>query len=72
MITEMRRCKTNPGYHPEFRDVFRSKSTPTRGEIGMKILSTYAASTGVQDSSPLRLADSSSTVVGTPGLAAHV
>jgi hypothetical protein len=54
MITEMRTCKTNAGFHPEFLDVFRSKSTPAHAEIGMKILSTYAvAYTGVQDSSTL-------------------
>jgi NIPSNAP protein len=41
MIVEMRTYKLKPGKRPEFLEIFRSKSIPAHGEIGMKILGPF-------------------------------
>jgi NIPSNAP len=41
MIIEMRTYKTKPGLRPQFLEIFRAKSIPAHGEIGMKILGPF-------------------------------
>ena len=41
MIVEMRTYKMKPGTRAEFLEVFRSKSMPAHGEIGMKLLGPF-------------------------------
>ena len=41
MIIEMRTYKIKPGRRAEFLEIFRSKSVPAHGEIGMKILGPF-------------------------------
>ena len=43
MIIEMRTYKTKPGKRAEFLEVFRSKSIPAHGQIGMKILGPFVS-----------------------------
>jgi hypothetical protein len=41
VIVEMRTYKTKPGCRSQFLEIFRSKSVPAHGKIGIKILGPF-------------------------------